>query len=88
MELYELIEREEEKRQSYRSEASLRACYKRLERYSKGDPKVAMEIIDQSIAMNYSGFFEPKQTKTNHENRPECITNAAEAEEGTRYSTI
>ncbi|MDD7438740.1 MAG: hypothetical protein PUK66_07910 [Bacteroidales bacterium] len=76
------------KRQSYRSESALKACYKRLERYSGGDPKVAMEIIEQSIAMNYSGFFEPKQHKTKHENRPESITNAAESEKGTRYSTI
>ncbi|MBR8805992.1 hypothetical protein [Porphyromonas levii] len=77
-----------EKRQSYRSERALRACYNQLEHYSKGDPKVAMEIIERSIAMNYSGFFEPKAYNKHHEHRPESITNAAESEKGTRYSTI
>lgn len=82
------IEYKREKRQSYRSEAALRACYNRLEKYSKGDPKVAMEIIEHSIAMNYSGFFEPTQKNTTYDNRPECITNAAKSEGGTWYSTI
>lgn len=75
----------QEKRQSYRSDSALRACYNRLQRYSKGDPKVAMEIIDQSIAMNYSGFFEPTKR---FDKQPESIANASEAEQGTRYSTI
>lgn len=74
-----------EKRQSYRSDSALKACYDRLKRYSKGDPKVAMEIIEHSIAMNYSGFFEPSKIS---DHRPECITNVESSNSGTWYSTI
>lgn len=55
------IQYKKSKRQSYKTQDSLRTCYKRLVEYSGGDPVVAEEIIDQAIGNNYAGFFPPKR---------------------------
>lgn len=51
------------RREKYKDARSLAAMYKKLVGFSGGDPAVARQIIDYSMAMNYSGFFEPKNNK-------------------------
>ncbi len=46
-----------EKRQSYRSEESIEECYNNLYKLSNGNAEVASEIVNQSIANNWSGLF-------------------------------
>lgn len=46
-----------EKRQSYRSEESIEECYIKLYKLSNGDAAVASEIVNESIANNWSGLF-------------------------------
>ena len=53
-----------ERRETYKSVASQLACYNKLVKYSSNDPVKANEIIENSMAGNYMGFFEPKE-KTN-----------------------
>lgn len=50
-----------EKRQSYKGESSLKACYNKLVKLSHGDPQIAMAIVEQSMANNWAGLFGLKQ---------------------------
>ena len=52
------IEYKHERKESYKSERSLKACYNRLLKLSNNNPEVANSIIEQSIANNWAGFFE------------------------------
>lgn len=45
-----------EKKQSYKP-IGLKTCLKKLEELSGGSPDVAMQIVEQSIANNWSGLF-------------------------------
>ena len=44
----------------YKSQLSLIECYKKLERLSNGDLKIAEQIVNQSIAQGWQGLFELK----------------------------
>lgn len=48
---------------SYKSTNGVVAAYKRLVRFSNNDPKVAYQVIEQSIGNNWAGLFELKETK-------------------------
>lgn len=50
-----------EKKQKYKTPSSIQAMVNKLHRFSQGNPKVAMEIVEDAMAMNYQGFFEPKK---------------------------
>lgn len=54
----------QEKRESYKSKKSLQACYKKLLTLSGNDPDTARNVVDQSMANNWSGLFE--LTQNNH----------------------
>jgi 5-methylcytosine-specific restriction endonuclease McrA len=54
-----------EKNQTYRSQIAIDMCLKKLLEYSNNDPKIAEEIIEESISKNYTGFFELKKHNTN-----------------------
>jgi len=49
------------KNQKYKDQDSLEALYKKLVRFSGNSVQVAEQIIEDAMANNYSGFFEPKQ---------------------------
>lgn len=49
-----------ERKEKYKSDDSLKTCYKKLVRFSNNNPVVAEKIIDDAIGNNYAGFFEPK----------------------------
>jgi len=58
-----------ERRESYKGEKSLKACYNELLRLSNHDSKTALLIINQSMAANWAGMFELKEQvkKEDHE---------------------
>lgn len=66
----EWLEYKRERRENYKSEKSLKACYNRLLKLSDCNVEKARLVIEQSIACNYAGLFElknygAKQTTTN-----------------------
>ncbi len=56
----------QERKESYKSAKSVKMAYERLFKLSDGNPAVAKEIIEQSIASNWAGLFEVKR-KTGNE---------------------
>ncbi|WP_321020327.1 helix-turn-helix domain-containing protein [Bacteroides sp.] len=54
------LEYKKDRRENYKSEKSLKACYNKLVKLSKGDPMIASQIINEAIANNWAGFFELK----------------------------
>lgn len=57
------IDYKKERKESYKSEKTLKICYEKLVKISNDDPEVADQIIMSAISNNYSGFFELKEDK-------------------------
>ena len=49
------------RKESYKTEASVRKCYQNLVKLSDSNSAVAQLIVDQSIANNWAGLFQLKQ---------------------------
>lgn len=60
------LEYKRQRRESYKSELSLRKCYNNLLKLSANSPSAAMAIVEQSMANNWAGLFALKQQ--HHEN--------------------
>ncbi len=58
----EWLDYKRERRESYKSLRSLRVCYNRLLTLSGGDPAVARQVVERSIAANYKGLFPLKNS--------------------------
>lgn len=52
------LEYKKQRKQAYKGEASIKACEKKLINLSDNDPKIAMQIVEQSMANNWNGLFE------------------------------
>lgn len=59
----EWLEYKAERKEKYKTESSLKACYNRLLKLSGDNPQIAAEIVQQSIANNYAGLFEYKEMR-------------------------
>jgi hypothetical protein len=59
-----------EKNQKYKSSSSIQTMVNKLWRFSKGNPEKAIEIVESSMAMNYTGFFEPKENGSATASKP------------------
>lgn len=64
-----------ERKETYKSVRSMQAFVAKLTKLSNGNPKIAREIINQSIANNWAGIFQLKIDQRNddnksHSNRP------------------
>lgn len=57
------IEYKKARKESYKTEQSLMAFAKKLFTLSGGEPDIADQIIEQSMANNWAGIFELKQNK-------------------------
>jgi hypothetical protein len=57
------LDYKKERKQMYASATSLKVMVNRLIKLSHNNPQTAREIIEESIANNYSGFFELKSYK-------------------------
>ena len=55
------LQYKKEKKQSYKSDSSILTLCKRIEKLSGGNVDIAMQIIEQSIANNWSGIFPLKE---------------------------
>ena len=55
------LEYKSQKKQSYKSDLSIRACYEELLKLSNGDAVIAEKIVNKSIANNWAGIFRLKE---------------------------
>lgn len=63
------IEYKRERKESYKSEKSLKAAYSKLLKLSGNNPYIASEIVEQSMANNWAGLFELKTEHNGNQNR-------------------
>lgn len=56
----EWLDYKKSRKESYKSEKSIEVCYNKLIKLSNNNPNIARSIIEQSMANNWSGFFELK----------------------------
>lgn len=78
------------KRESYKDEDSIRACYKNLHEISRGSPAQAEMIINKSISNNYSGLFPLKKHELTQllQNESGTTSELQGANKGTRTNTL
>ena len=57
------LEYKKERKEPYKSQKGLNAFYNKLIDYSKNDPDTANKIIEQSMANNWAGIFELKESQ-------------------------
>lgn len=61
------IEYKKQIKDNYKVQMSIESSFKKLKKYSNDNPLIANEIIENSIANGYKGFFELKPTLTNNQ---------------------
>ncbi|WP_288981199.1 DUF6291 domain-containing protein [uncultured Flavobacterium sp.] len=75
----EIVERwlkyKSDRKESYKSEDSIDTFYRNLLKLSNSNPKVAIEIIEQSISNNWAGIFELKNNQQKADDRYEILNN-------------
>ena len=54
------LEYKKDRRESYKSDKSLKICFNNLVKLSNNDPAIAVQVVENSIGNNYSGPFELK----------------------------
>lgn len=54
------LEYKKDRRESYKSDKSLKICFNNLVKLSNNDPAIAVQVVENSIGNNYSGLFELK----------------------------
>lgn len=62
-----------ERRESYKSDQSKRAFITKLKNLSGGKVEIARKIIEQSMANNWAGIFELKETRQRYEEQPRKV---------------
>ena len=63
------LEYKRERKESYKSEKSLKAAYSKLLQLSGNAPSIAALVVEQSIANNWAGLFELKSGNNNENSR-------------------
>ena len=53
------LQYKKDKKQPYRSQVAIEACYKHMQELSLNQSKTAMDIVNRSIANNYNGLIAP-----------------------------
>mgnify|MGYP001405655416 CR=1 FL=1 len=54
------IEYKRQRTERYKTQQSVELCFKKLQKYSGNKKAIAEQIINDAMALNYSGFFELK----------------------------
>ena len=62
---FEWLEYKKQRKESYKTQKSLEAAYKKLKTISTGDPKIAEKCIEESMSNNWAGLFGLKGKKNN-----------------------
>ena len=60
-----------DRKEKYKSEESIKLFYKKLLKLSNNDSKLALRIIEQSMANNWAGIFELKDHINNQTTQPQ-----------------
>lgn len=74
------INYKKERKEKYKTEDSLKTAFEKLKKYSGGEILKATQIIENSIGMNYAGFFELKSNNFQNGNQN---TNTLKSNNGT-----
>lgn len=78
-----------QRREGYKTEDSLKACYENLLEISRGSPEMAKKIVHKAMANNWAGLFPLKNHElTEFENGPANTTGLQKLNQGTRVSTL
>ena len=80
------LEYKKDRRENYKSEKSLKACYNKLVKLSKDNPAIASQIINEAIANNWAGFFELKNNKYEYGNKKQ--TNSTDSGDSIIRTTV
>ena len=80
------LEYKKDRRENYKSEKSLKACYSKLVKLSKDNPAIASQIINEAIANNWAGFFELKNNKNEYGNKKQ--TNSTDSGDSIIRTTV
>lgn len=62
---YEWLEYKKQRRESYKTDRSIKLCYDKLVKLSGNNPTTAKMIVEQSMANNWAGLFELKDYGNN-----------------------
>lgn len=62
------LEYKKQRRESYKTQKSLEACYRNLKELSNQSPYTASKVVEQSLSNNWAGLFELKNNR-NEANR-------------------
>lgn len=65
---FDWLEYKKTRKEQYKTQQTLEACYCKLIRLSRGDPNIAELIIEESLANNWAGFYELKNNSQNGQN--------------------
>jgi len=76
------------KGQRYKGQDSVETMFRQLVKYSNNDPTIALEIIEDAIAKNYSGFFKPQKQNLQNGSTKEDAGNKAPTYGGFSESAI
>jgi len=57
---FQWLEYKKERKEKYKTQKSLELCYSNLKKLSNNNPKIAQEIVNQSLSQNWAGLFELK----------------------------
>jgi hypothetical protein len=76
-----------QRRESYKTEKSLLACYENLFELSRGSPVLAMKIVKKSMANNWAGLFPLNQNELKNDNSSNLQTSSI-GQCGSRSSTL
>ena len=75
---YEWLEYKKDRREKYKSKKSIEAAYNKLLKLSDGNPIIARQILENSYASNYAGFFPIKPNNqynpTSQPKNPKIVT--------------
>lgn len=77
----------QQRRETYKTQKSLQACYENLLEISRGSPDLAMKIVKKSMANNWAGLFPLKQNDINNGQDTSNQTSTL-GEQGSRSSTL
>ena len=72
--VFDWLEYKKERRETYKSDRSIKSFITKLRNLSGDDPAVAREIVEQSFANNYAGVFGLKKQITNGKDRRDSET--------------
>jgi hypothetical protein len=75
-----------DRQEQYKNHQSIKQCYNLLFKLSKGNPKVANEIINTSMANNWAGLFEIKEKPIYQNNKPRHTNKHPEVDFAERHT--